>query len=387
MTLNIKGEEIKRIDKLSPILKWAGGKEKELKYIMPLIPKNINKYFEPFVGGGAVYLSIKAKEYYINDKSDELINLYKSIQKEEKEFFYYLNEINHNWKLISNIVKDNKDMFIRIYKLFRNNEINLEDIENEISSFILKQSHLFNGMFDYLFNKDIKHFFNEINKSLTSKIKRMKKIESEKNIMPDEDILDNIESALKSAFYTHFRYLYNNIQKFNINKNFATAIFFFIRNYAYSGMFRYNSKGEFNVPYGGIGYNKKNLDKKIEYFHNSLLINKLQQTIIENLDFEVFLKKYNPTENDFVFLDPPYDTEFSTYALNEFSKEDQKRLANYLINECKAKWLMVIKYTDFIYKLYNNKKNINITSFDKKYLVSFKNRNNKKAIHLIIKNY
>jgi DNA adenine methylase len=113
MTLNIKGEEIKRIDKLSPILKWAGGKEKELKYIMPLIPKNINKYFEPFVGGGAVYLSIKAKEYYINDKSDELINLYKSIQKEEKEFFYYLNEINHNWKLISNIVKDNKDMFVK----------------------------------------------------------------------------------------------------------------------------------------------------------------------------------------------------------------------------------------------------------------------------------
>jgi len=270
--------------------------------------------------------------------------------------------------------------------LFRNNQINLNEVENKISSFISKQSHLFNGMFDYLFNKDTKHFFNEINKSLISKIKRMKKIESEKGIMPNEDILDNIESALKSAFYTHFRYLYNNIKKYNINKNFATAIFFFIRNYAYSGMFRYNSRGEFNVPYGGIGYNKKNLDKKIEYFQNPLLINKLQQTIIENLDFEIFLKKYNPTKNDFIFLDPPYDTEFSTYALNEFSREDQKRLANYLINECNAKWLMIIKYTDFIYELYN-KKNISITSFDKKYLVSFKNRNNKNAIHLIIKNY
>jgi len=386
MTLKIDEKEFKQTNRLSPILKWAGGKEKELKYILPLIPQNINRYFEPFVGGGAVYLSVKAKEYYINDKSDELINLYISIQKKEKEFFYYLNEINHNWKLISKIVENNREMFIEIYKLFRNNQITLDEVENKISSFILKQSHLFNGMFDYLFNKDIKHFFNEIGKSLMAKIKRMKKIEYEKGTMPDKDILDNIESALKSAFYTHFRYLYNNIKKYNINKNFATAIFFFIRNYAYSGMFRYNSKGEFNVPYGGIGYNKKNLDKKIEYFQNPLLINKLQQTIIENLDFEIFLKKYNPTKNDFIFLDPPYDTEFSTYALNEFSREDQKRLANYLINECNAKWLMIIKYTDFIYELYN-KKNISITSFDKKYLVSFKNRNNKNAIHLIIKNY
>lgn len=386
MTLKINEKDFKQINRLSPILKWAGGKEKELKYILPLMPQNINRYFEPFVGGGAVYLSVKAKEYYINDKSNELIDLYISIQKKEKEFFYYLNEINHNWKLISKIVENNREMFIEIYKLFRNNQINLDEVENKISSFILKHSHLFNGMFDCLFNKDTKHFFNEINKSLIAKIKRMKKIESEKGIMPNEDILDNIESALKSAFYTHFRYLYNNIKKYNINKNFATAIFFFIRNYAYSGMFRYNSKGEFNVPYGGIDYNKKNLDKKIEYFQNPLLINKLQQTIIENLDFEIFLKKYNLTKNDFIFLDPPYDTEFSTYALNEFSREDQKRLANYLINKCNTKWLMIIKYTDFIYELYN-KKNISITSFDKKYLVSFKNRNNKKAIHLIIKNY
>ncbi len=42
----------------------------------------------------------------------------------------------------------------------------------------------------------------------------------------------------------------------------GTALFVIIRNYAYSGMFRYNAKGEFNVPYGGIGYNHKNLDKK-----------------------------------------------------------------------------------------------------------------------------
>jgi len=82
----------------------------------------------------------------------------------------------------------------------------------------------------------------------------------------------------------------------------------------------------------------------------------------------------------------PYDTEFSTYAKNEFTKNDQKRLANYLTKKCKAKWLMIIKNTEFIYSLYCNK-GLNIKSFEKMYLVSFMNRNDKNAEHLLIRNY
>jgi len=48
--------------------------------------------------------------------------------------------------------------------------------------------------------------------------------------------------------------------------------------------------------------------------------------------------------------------------------------------------MMIIKNTDFIYSLYNNK-SLNIESFEKNYLVSFMNRNNKKVEHLIITNY
>ena len=62
------------------------------------------------------------------------------------------------------------------------------------------------------------------------------------------------------------------------------------------------------------------------------------------------------------------------------------RLAHYLCEECKGKWLMIIKYTDFIYSLYN-KPNIYIQKFDKKYLVSFMNQNDKDVEHLIITNY
>ena len=151
-------------------------------------------------------------------------------------------------------------------------------------------------------------------------------------------------------------------------------------------MFRYNSEGEFNVPYGGMGYNNNFLDTKIKYISSDDFLYKLRNTNIENLDFYDFMKNKNITEKDFIFLDPPYDTEFSTYDKNEFTLKDQERLANYLLYETKAKWLLVIKNTDFIHNLYN-KENIKIQYFDKSYNVSFMNRNDRKTEHLLITNY
>lgn len=373
-------------NRLSPILKWAGGKEQELKYIHPCLPKKINNYHEPFIGGGAVYFSLNANKMFINDKSHELINLYNAIATQDKNFFNVVEEMMHNWKLLENIVVDNDKDFIKIYKQFSEDKIDDDKLKNWVTSFVLKHSTEFNGMFDTNFNVNIDNFLKELRKNINNKMKRMKKIELEKGKLPDNDILDNMESALKSAFYMHFRHLYNNIEKYNIEHSFAVAIFFFIRNYAYSGMFRYNKSGGFNVPYGGIGYNRKNLAKKVDYLQSKDLVQHLSQTTIDNLDFEEFFTKNKPQKDDFIFLDPPYDSEFSTYAQNEFTRADQSRLANYLVNDCKANWMMVIKNTDFIYGLYN-KKGININTFDKKYLVSFQNRNNKEAEHLIITNY
>ncbi|MCK1255199.1 DNA adenine methylase [Streptococcus uberis] len=133
--------------------------------------------------------------------------------------------------------------------------------------------------------------------------------------------------------------------------------------------------------------------KKIDYLSSAQLINHLNSTAIDNLDFREFLEKYKPTERDFIFLDPPYDTEFSTYANNTFDLIDQKRLASYLINDCPANFMLVIKNSDLIRELYNenittaNGKALQIFSFTKKYLVSFRNRNDKNAQHLLITNY
>ena len=373
--------------KLEPIVKWAGGKEKELKYILPNLPSSFKNYFEPFVGGGAVYTAIQSEKSFINDKSEELINLYKIIKSNQRnDFFDALDEITYNWEILTKLTKKNSVFFIDLYKKYSGDIIDISSLTNKIFEFILQHSEEFNGMFSTIFNFDIENFINEIKKNLIRKIKRMKILEIKKHKLPDKDILDNIETAFKSAFYMHFRHFYNFPTKYKLTTAFKSAVFLFIRNYAYSGMFRYNSNGEFNVPYGGIAYNKKNFVKKIEYLKSKALQKHLENTVVENEDFEVFFDKYEATENDFIFLDPPYDTEFSTYAQNEFTKNDQKRLANYLINKTKANWLMIIKNTDFILNLYQNK-GLNISFFDKTYLVSFMNRNNKKTEHLIIKNY
>ena len=374
--------------KLSPILKWAGGKEQELKYILPNLPQEkFTDYYEPFVGGGAVYTAVQADRYFINDKSDELITLYRSFTNDDRQlFFKALDEIIHNWDLLTTVIQNNEKFFIQTYKEYSTDKLDDNKLKNILFEFILTHSDQFNGMFSSIFNFNIENFIKEIKINLIRKIKRMKELEKIKNLLPDNDILDNIETALKSAFYMHFRHIYNNTKKYKINNAFKSAIFLFIRNFAYSGMFRYNANGEFNVPYGGIAYNRKNFQKKVDYLKTKELKSLLDNTTIENEDFEVFFEKHEPSKDDFVFLDPPYDSEFSTYAKNEFTRKDQERLAKYLINKCKAKWMMIIKNTDFIFNLYNDK-GLTIQSFEKTYLVSFMNRNDKNVEHLLITNY
>lgn len=372
--------------KLYPILKWAGGKEQELKYIIPNLPNSFENFYEPFVGGGAVYTAISATHYFINDKSDELILLYKSIRGCDTVFFDSIAEIIHNWELLSKVVDNNITFFLTIYRQYAAEEISEDKFRILMFGFIMDNSEQFNGMFSERFNFKTSNFLNELRVNVARKTKRMKELEQVKGSLSDDDIAANIETALKSAFYMHFRHIYNRVSLYKVSEPIKAAIFFFIRNFAYSGMFRYNASGDFNVPYGGIGYNRKKLERKVEYLKSKALQELLSTTTIENLDFEEFLGKYNPNSRDFVFLDPPYDSEFSTYANNEFNKTDQKRLANYLINNCKAKWMMIIKNTDFIKDLYSSE-SLNIRAFDKSYLVSFMNRNDKDVEHLMITNY
>ncbi len=377
--------QVFKTEKLTSFLKWAGGKEQELKYILPLIP-SFDDYYEPFVGGGAVFFSIQSQRKFINDKSSELYNLYMMVAQQDKEFFRALDILLRGWQSVSEIIAHRALYLINLYKAYSLGEYSVEDMEYKLLEFIQHHSEEFKEMFEAFFDKDTENFVRELKRNLISKTRRMKILENKKWRLPENDIIENLESALKSAFYMHLRYLYNHIGKYEIPSGFASAIFFFVRENAYASMFRYNNRGEFNVPYGGISYNRKDLSRKVDYMRSPELQCHLKDTVIENMDFEAFLEKYPPQVNDFIFLDPPYDSEFSTYAKNEFEMKDQERLAKYLLNHCKAKFMLVIKNTPAILNLYD-RKDLNIRIFDKKYLVSFQDRNDREVKHLLITNF
>lgn len=80
-------EEIKNLD-VHPFVKWAGGKTQLLEVIESHLPETFNRYFEPFVGGGALLFKLQPKAFSINDSNEELICVYKCL--ENKELFELL---------------------------------------------------------------------------------------------------------------------------------------------------------------------------------------------------------------------------------------------------------------------------------------------------------
>ncbi len=370
---------------LSPLIKWPGGKEKELKYILPNMPRRFDRYIDPFVGGGAVFMAVDAEKLCVNDLSFDLMSLYRNIAECNSEFYSYCEAIDASLVKADCFFSEN-EILVNYYIDYRNSKVSAQELKNRIKDFCRTNSHGVLSILDDRFSSLPCILMQEMEKNLTRKMLRMRELELSKHELPLKDVCDNIVTAIHSAIYMNYRNLYNLRNLCDTNPLLYSALFLYIRNYAYSGMFRFSSKGDFNVPYGGIAYNSKFLSKKLAYYRSEDVLRHLDHTELYNLDFETFLNKVNPTEHDFIFLDPPYDSDFSTYDKNPFERTDQVRLAEYLINRCAAKWMLVIRNTEFIYGLYN-KDGINIRSFDKEYLVSFMNRNDKKAQHLLITNY
>lgn len=327
---------------MHPFLKYPGGKAKELPLILNCLPIKINNYIEPFVGGGSVYFAMNCNKSFINDKSTDLMNLYKFIKEDNRKFIQITTLINDLWKEIE--YKDFNDIDFKFLSSYK----------------------------DVL----LKYYSNYYSRKINSIVK----LENNGNKIGEANKVDIFLTAKKASFYNLIRYVYNN-EKDNIELR--TATFYFLREYCYSSMFRFSKNGNFNVPYGGMSYNKKYLDEKIKYITSNDLNSFMKDTKIFNLDFEDFFKKIEIHNDDFIFLDPPYDTSFSSYDNNSFDKNEQIRLKE-CISKIKCNWLLVIKKTDFIYDLY---KDFNIYEYDMNYSVSFKNRNNKEVKHLLITNY
>src|SRR5579859_6461490 len=285
-------EPVATREKLAPFIKWAGGKEQELKHILPLVPP-FEDYYEPFVGGGAVFFSVQARRAFINDRSPELVNLYRVIARQDEAFFLTLDTLVRGWQEVSQLVDSHTTDLLALYRDYLPESRSARDAET-LLDFIRQHHATFEGLFNTLLPKEGPHFLRELERNLAGKTRRMKMLEQRKGKLPDADILANLESALKSAFYMHLRYLYNHAPELALSPGRAAAIFFFVRENAYASMFRYNRRGEFNVPYGGISYNRKDVARKIAFMRSPDLYQHLRNAVIEQMDFEQFLLCYPP---------------------------------------------------------------------------------------------
>ena len=338
------------------LIKWAGGKTSELQIIKQHMPDKLDRVIEPFVGGGAVFLGLESSHSIVNDFSQELIRFYEIIKSNEFEQF--------------------KAILVQLH------EERLKALNLEVNDSFLDDASKINN------HPSFKKF---LNREMKSKLSRIDKLNLTRSSMGDsplshDEVAVQYHTSVTAALYYVWREIYNEAHQSRALDVNHIAHWYAIKQFAFSGMTRYSETGNFNVPYAGISYDSRSLIHNLEAMQSAHDSTFFQNTEFHSGDFENFFTKYNYfSENDFIFIDPPYDEGFSKYnSEDDFTREDQIRLRDTLL-KCKGKLILLVKETDFISSLYAE--NFNIISFDKNYCVNLKNRNQQGVQHLLITNY
>lgn len=125
---------------MNPFVKWAGGKRQLMTNLMEFKPKKYNKYFEPFVGGGAFFLELAPKEAVINDFNSELILVYQCLRSREafKELYKLCKE--HE-------VLHSEEYYYKIRALDKSNEYINASLPSRAARCIYLNKACFNGLY------------------------------------------------------------------------------------------------------------------------------------------------------------------------------------------------------------------------------------------------
>ena len=369
---------------MNPIIKWPGGKSREIHKIQPLIPA-YQRYVEPFFGGGAVFFHLAPQAAAINDISQSLMQYYQLIQAQDRELYDLLICYSNSFQNLIAVCRQEIGVLLDIFFRLEEGAIQKEELGAILTALLNGLSDRIEAGFSEQLLLDNDRFMSLLQEMVKDKFIRTV-TNHRKKPFTTADLCENLITGFTSGYYMYFRKIYNDIHLGRITDRsvpYQAANFYFIREYCYGSMFRYNAEGEFNIPYGGLSYNRKDMRAKIDNMFNREIAQLFSNVDIHCTDFEEFFRRIHLNHHDFVFLDPPYDTDFSDYEGRDFTRLDQQRLAH-VLRRTDARFILVIKNTDFIYSLYEN--DFHILSFDKQYTYNVRSRNQRDTEHLIITN-
>ena len=206
-------------------------------------------------------------------------------------------------------------------------------------------------------------------------------------------MFESLKNELKKHEFNHSEEYYYQIRSMDKEEEFLSlpiyvraARMIYLNKSCFNGLYRVNSKGFFNVPSGRkkkvVTFDEDNFDSLREYFRNN-------DITILNGDFEDAVK--DAKAGDFVYFDPPYDVienknSFTSYAKNDFGKDEQTRLAK-LYKKLSDKGVLVMlsnHNTAFINELY---KDFNIHVVNAKRMINSKADGRGDVEEVIITNY
>ncbi len=134
-------------------------------------------------------------------------------------------------------------------------------------------------------------------------------------------IIDLVMENDSAVYYQHRNRFNTLIQEGLADTAEAAALFYYLNRTGYNGLCRFNRKGLFNVPFGKY----KNITYTYDFSPYTFVLNSWELT---NGDFAAL----RPHSEAFIYADPPYDVEFTTYSAGGFSWDEQVRLAHWLAN-------------------------------------------------------
>ena len=363
--------------RLVPFLKWPGGKSQELPAIAAAAPPLTGRLIDPFVGGGAILLATPVEvPAWANDVSPDLIAVYVAAASREIGFRRAADAIAGLWNdlgALTGFYSGLAESFSRGLPAVTSAVVDRS--ESTLRSLVAAAGPGLATLFLLRLERD-----------LLAKFDRMRKVEARAGVsLPQADLLANVEGAVRSALYVSVRSRYNRARLTGTWDPVRLADFLFLREFTFAAMFRFNARDEFNVPYGGITYNRKSLQEKVRLLFSEQMSARLSNTEWRRGDFEPFLAEASPGAEDLVFVDPPYDSEFSDYDNRGFGWQDQRRLREAL-ETLPARVMIVIKDTPMVRRLYRSARWRTIET-DKTYMWTIKSRNDRAATHLTITNY